>query len=106
VYCFPSVINIISLAYKFSTKYSMLSFKKMSTVGHQNFASLSAKIRLRIFFTHHLIFTLSFINLICKIFVLTGLLITIFSSHWAKNPIGSNMYTGKKIFSCNSIYFL
>ncbi len=70
----------------------------MSTVEHQNFAVLSTKTRLRIYFAHHLLFTLSCFNLICKILVLTGLLITIFSSHWAKSPIGPNIYTGKNSF--------
>jgi len=77
----------------------------MLTVKKQTVVSSSSKIRLHIYFDRRTLFTLSVINLICKIIVLGGLLITVYSNHWAKNSIRSDIYTGKEIFfsSYNSI---
>jgi hypothetical protein len=72
----------------------------------QDSVSSLPKTRIGIYFNNNAVFILSIINLICKILVFIGLFITISSNHWAKNPMESDIYTGKEIFFSYNSYII
>lgn len=70
----------------------MLPLSKMSSVQRQRASSSTP--RLRIYIDNHVVLILSMIILVCKVVLVVGILIAVFSNHWARSPNDAGRYAG------------